>query len=164
MHLRSGRILSRQPASPRASCFCHLNSGTQCGQNARELPTPKLSILQSIADKTKKKTDQGEEPTEVRANSDPSKVATSNPATYKYFQGITHWQKSCSYTKQSWNLSGPVVWQLWGSASFCNIEIVQRFQSKVSRIITGETWFVPNAVTIRDLGVLMSCWPCSISV
>jgi len=55
MHLRSSQILSRQPASPRASCFCHLNSGTQCGQNASELPKPKLSTSQNITDKNKKR-------------------------------------------------------------------------------------------------------------
>jgi len=44
--------------------------------------------------------------------------------------------------------------QLWGSASNSNIEILERFQSKVLRIITDAPWFVPNAVIIRDLQVL----------
>jgi hypothetical protein len=44
--------------------------------------------------------------------------------------------------------------QLWGSASNCNLEIVERFQSKVLRIITDAPWYVPNAVIKRDLQVL----------
>ena len=35
---------------------------------------------------------------------------------------------------------------LWGSASNCNLEILERFQSKVLRIITDAPWYVPNAV------------------
>ena len=88
MHLRCSRILSRQPVSPRASCFRHHISETQSRQNARELPKWKLSTPQSIADKTKKeKTDQGEEQTEVKTNSDPSKGCKIFRATYKYFHG-----------------------------------------------------------------------------
>ena len=44
--------------------------------------------------------------------------------------------------------------QLWGSASNPNIEILERFQSKVLRIITNASWYVPNAVIKRDLKVL----------
>jgi len=44
--------------------------------------------------------------------------------------------------------------QLWGSASNCNIEILERFQSKVLRIITDVPWYVQNAVIKRDLKVL----------
>jgi len=44
--------------------------------------------------------------------------------------------------------------QLWGSASNSNIEILERFQSKVLRIITNASWYVPNAVIKRDLKVL----------
>jgi len=40
--------------------------------------------------------------------------------------------------------------QLWGSAANSNREILERFQPKVLRIITDESWFVPNAVIIRD--------------
>jgi hypothetical protein len=44
--------------------------------------------------------------------------------------------------------------QLWGSASNSNIDIPERFQSKVLRIITDAPRFVPNAVIKRDLQVL----------
>jgi hypothetical protein len=44
--------------------------------------------------------------------------------------------------------------QLWGSASNSNIEILERFQSKVLRIITDAPRYVPNAVIKRDLKVL----------
>jgi len=44
--------------------------------------------------------------------------------------------------------------QLWRSASNSNLEILERFQSKVLRIITDEPWHVPNAVIRRDLQVL----------
>ena len=41
--------------------------------------------------------------------------------------------------------------QLWGSESNSNLEILERFQSKVSRIITDAPRYVPNAVIKRDL-------------
>ena len=44
--------------------------------------------------------------------------------------------------------------QLWVSASNCNIQILETFQSKVLRIITEAPWYVANAVIIRDLQVL----------
>ena len=40
--------------------------------------------------------------------------------------------------------------QLWGSASNSNIEILERFQSKVLRIITDAPRYVPNVVIKRD--------------
>lgn len=43
--------------------------------------------------------------------------------------------------------------QLWGTASTSNIEIMQRFQSKVLRIITDAPWYVRNSVLHRDLGM-----------
>jgi hypothetical protein len=45
--------------------------------------------------------------------------------------------------------------QLWGSASNCHLEILERFQSKVLRILTDAPWYVyvPNAVIRRDLQV-----------
>ncbi|PNF19341.1 putative RNA-directed DNA polymerase from transposon X-element [Cryptotermes secundus] len=42
---------------------------------------------------------------------------------------------------------------LWGSASNSNIEILQRFQSKVLRIIVNAPWYVPNTVLHKDLDV-----------
>jgi len=44
--------------------------------------------------------------------------------------------------------------QLWGSASNPNIEILERFQSKVLRIITDAPLYVSDAVIKRDLKVL----------
>jgi len=41
--------------------------------------------------------------------------------------------------------------QLWGTASNSNLEILERFQSKVLRIITDVPWYVPNSVTQHDL-------------
>ena len=43
--------------------------------------------------------------------------------------------------------------QLWGTASNSNLEILERFQSKVLRIITDAPWYVPNAMIKRDLQV-----------
>jgi hypothetical protein len=43
--------------------------------------------------------------------------------------------------------------QLWGSTSNSTIDILERFQSKVLRIITDALWYVPNAVITRDLQV-----------
>jgi hypothetical protein len=45
--------------------------------------------------------------------------------------------------------------QLWGSASNSNIETLERFKSKVLRIITDASWYVPNAVIKHDLKVLL---------
>ena len=42
---------------------------------------------------------------------------------------------------------------LWGTASNSNLEILERFQSKVLRIITDAPWFIPNAVLRHDLQV-----------
>jgi hypothetical protein len=44
--------------------------------------------------------------------------------------------------------------QLWGSASNSSIEILERFQSKVLRIITDAPRYVPNALIKRDIKVL----------
>lgn len=43
--------------------------------------------------------------------------------------------------------------QLWGSASNSNIEILQRFQSKVLRSIVNAPWYVPNHVIHHDLEI-----------
>ena len=40
--------------------------------------------------------------------------------------------------------------QLWGSASTSNIEILQRFQSKVLRKILSAPWYVTNEVIHND--------------
>jgi hypothetical protein len=47
--------------------------------------------------------------------------------------------------------------QLRGSASDSNLEILERFQSKMLRIITDATWYVRNAVMKTGLtGVIGS--------
>jgi hypothetical protein len=43
--------------------------------------------------------------------------------------------------------------QLWGSASISNIEILERFQEKVLRMITDAPWCVPNMLLRGDLQV-----------
>jgi hypothetical protein len=43
--------------------------------------------------------------------------------------------------------------QLWGSASITNIEILERFQGKVLRMITDAPWYVPNTVLRQDLRI-----------
>jgi hypothetical protein len=41
--------------------------------------------------------------------------------------------------------------QLWGAASTSNTEILERFQSKVLRMIADAPWYVLNTVNRRDL-------------
>jgi len=43
--------------------------------------------------------------------------------------------------------------QLWGTPSNSNLEILERFQSKVLRIITDIPWYMPTSVIQRDLQV-----------
>jgi hypothetical protein len=43
--------------------------------------------------------------------------------------------------------------QLWGSASISNIEILERFQGKVLRMITDAPWYVPNMVLRQNLQI-----------
>jgi hypothetical protein len=43
--------------------------------------------------------------------------------------------------------------QLWGSASISNIEILERFQGKVLRMITDAPWYVPKTVLRQDLQI-----------
>jgi hypothetical protein len=43
--------------------------------------------------------------------------------------------------------------QLWGSASDSNIEILQRFQSKLLRKIFNAPWFVSNRTLHQDLKI-----------
>jgi hypothetical protein len=41
--------------------------------------------------------------------------------------------------------------QLWGTASTSDIEILERFQSKVLRMIVNAPWYVPNSLIRRYL-------------
>jgi hypothetical protein len=43
--------------------------------------------------------------------------------------------------------------QLWGTASNSNLEILERFQSKVLRIITDAPQYVPNTIIKRELQI-----------
>lgn len=43
--------------------------------------------------------------------------------------------------------------ELWGSASKTNIEIIQRFQTKVLRMVTNAPWYVSNEILHRDLKI-----------
>jgi hypothetical protein len=45
------------------------------------------------------------------------------------------------------------VIQVWGSASISSIEILERFQGKVLRMITDAPWYVPNTVLRQDLQI-----------
>jgi len=73
---------------------------------------------------------------------------------------LYHWPKIAAITsKQATSLqSNPETWtygvQLWGSESNSNLEILERFQSKVLQISTDAQWHVPNAVIKLDLHVL----------
>jgi hypothetical protein len=41
--------------------------------------------------------------------------------------------------------------QLWGTTSNSNIKILERFQSKVLRLIVDATWYVSNSIIRKDL-------------
>jgi len=43
--------------------------------------------------------------------------------------------------------------ELWGCASKSNIEIIQSYQSKISRIITNAPWYVSNQTLHSDLRI-----------
>ena len=43
---------------------------------------------------------------------------------------------------------------LWGSASQSNIEIRQRLQNKILRMVTNAPWYIPNHVLHTDLQIL----------
>jgi len=43
--------------------------------------------------------------------------------------------------------------ELWGTTSNSNLEILERFQSKVLRIITDAPWYVPNTIIKSDLQI-----------
>lgn len=43
--------------------------------------------------------------------------------------------------------------QLWGSAKYSNIELIQRAQSKILRKITGAPWYIRNENLHNDLQV-----------
>lgn len=43
--------------------------------------------------------------------------------------------------------------ELWGTAAHSNIEIIQRFQSKILRTILGVPWFITNEAIHQDAGL-----------
>jgi ABC-type oligopeptide transport system substrate-binding subunit len=46
--------------------------------------------------------------------------------------------------------------QMWGTTSNSNLEITERFQSKVRRIITDAPWYIPNTIIKSDLQITTS--------
>jgi hypothetical protein len=44
--------------------------------------------------------------------------------------------------------------QLWGTTSNSNIEILERLQSKVFRLMVNAPWYVPNSAIRKDLRIL----------
>lgn len=54
-----------------------------------------------------------------------------------------------SILKPVWTYGCP----LWGVAAKSNIDIIQRFQNKVLRYITGAPWYVPNYLLHSDLEI-----------
>jgi hypothetical protein len=43
--------------------------------------------------------------------------------------------------------------ELWGTSCNSNIAILERFQSKVLRLIVNAPWYVPNSVIRKDLQI-----------
>ena len=43
--------------------------------------------------------------------------------------------------------------QLWGTGSIKNIEIIQRYQSKILRMITRAPWYISNDQIHKDLNI-----------
>ncbi len=70
---------------------------------------------------------------------------------------LDHWTTFTTVSKNIllYKVTLKPIWtyriQLWGTASNSNIDILERFQSKVLRIITNEPRYVPNAMLRRDL-------------
>jgi hypothetical protein len=54
--------------------------------------------------------------------------------------------------------------QLWGSVSNTNIDTLERFRSKVLRIMTDAPWYVSNVVINRDFKVHRSDKKCAATV
>ena len=54
-----------------------------------------------------------------------------------------------SITKPIWTYGA----QLWGKASASNVDIIQRAQSKILRMITGAPWYLRNSNIHKDLQV-----------
>lgn len=61
------------------------------------------------------------------------------------------------YKVQIYNTVIKPIWsygsQIWGNASASNIEVIQRVQSKILRLITGAPWYVRNENLHKDLKI-----------
>jgi hypothetical protein len=76
----------------------------------------------------------------------------SDPLLCKYRSSKTVVRQSPA-SKSASNLKTTYGIQLWGTASNPNIEILERFQSKVLRLIVNAPWYVPNSVIRKDLRI-----------
>ena len=65
-----------------------------------------------------------------------------------------HRKTSCPIQSNPEISLDPILYNCGGSESNSNIEILEIYQSKLLEKITDTPWFVPNARTICDLGVL----------
>ena len=61
----------------------------------------------------------------------------------------TNAQSRSMLLKPIWTYGIP----LWGTASQSNIEILQRLQNKILRMVTNAPWYVPNHVLHSDLQI-----------
>jgi hypothetical protein len=80
-----------------------------------------------------------------------SEMSFTNPATTVDYVAIAG-HKLLLYKvilKPIWTYG----FQLWGSASASNIEILERFQSKAQRMIADAPWRVPNVILRQDLQI-----------
>jgi hypothetical protein len=68
-------------------------------------------------------------------------------------QGTSSYVKSPStYQEIPSELLGYGI-QLWGCASDCNIQVIQRYRNKALNCIVNAPWYVRNSDLDRDLGI-----------
>ncbi|XP_050501036.1 piggyBac transposable element-derived protein 4-like [Diabrotica virgifera virgifera] len=74
-----------------------------------------------------------------------------------FFDNFFSTYKLIQYLDSIYKVALKPIWtygvQLWGTAANSNIEILERFQSKVLRTITNAPWFIPNREIRDDLQV-----------
>jgi hypothetical protein len=94
----------------------------------------------------------------IEHNFDPCALPKNNSEEKKHKMHWLHGLKSQLSTNNKILLYKTIlkpIWtygiQLWGTASTSNIETLERFQSKVLRIIVDAPWYVPNSLIRKDL-------------